>query len=276
MTTAELFGDPDQWPDQDLVAISEAFGPHLVLAALREGVFPMPIDDDEVPAELRDAMGWWSPLMRANLPLDRVRVSSSLRKSARHYTTTVDRDFEAVIDRCADPSRPLGWIDDRIARAYLFLHDRGHAHSVETWDSEGRLVGGLYGVSLGGLFSGESMFHDPEHGRDASKTALIRLAVELASTDPRILDVQWLTDHLTSLGAVEQSREDYLEGLDEALAAPPVSWTPPSAPRWEGRQVLAAFDSRPCAATPDQPAGQGPAPGPEPEPGSGAVTEVVR
>jgi len=172
-------------------------------------------------------------------------VSSSLRKSARHYTTTVDRDFEAVIDRCADPSRPLGWIDDRIARAYLFLHDRGHAHSVETWDSEGRLVGGLYGVSLGGLFSGESMFHDPELGRDASKVALLRLACELASTDPRILDVQWLTPHLETLGAVEVPRHTYLEDLDEVLRSPEPGWTPADEPLWTGRRLLEAFDGRP-------------------------------
>ncbi|WP_051232452.1 leucyl/phenylalanyl-tRNA--protein transferase [Acidipropionibacterium thoenii] len=245
MTTPELFGDPDQWPEQDLVAISGAFGPHLVLAALREGVFPMPVDGPEVPAELRDGMGWWSPLKRANLPLDRIRVSSSLRKSARRYSTTVDRDFEAVLEGCADPHRPLGWIDDRIRQAYLFLHERGHVHSVETWDRQGRLVGGLYGVSVGGLFSGESMFHDPEHGTDASKTALIRLAVELAATEPRLLDVQWLTDHLASLGAVEQPRESYLEDLDGVLGAGPVRWTPPTAEAWSGTRLLASFDSRP-------------------------------
>lgn len=245
MTIPELFGDPDQWPEQDLVAISEAFGPHLVLGALREGVFPMPLDGSEVPPEMCDGMGWWSPLMRANLPLERLRVARSLRKSAKHYTTTVDRGFAAVVDGCADPRRPLGWIDGRIRRAYLFLHERGHAHSVETWDGEGRLVGGLYGVSVGGLFSGESMFHDPEHGRDASKTALIRLAVELASSAPRVLDVQWLTPHLSRLGAVEQSREAYLECLDEVLEASPVRWTPAGDPAWGGKRLLEAFDSRP-------------------------------
>jgi leucyl/phenylalanyl-tRNA--protein transferase len=116
---------------------------------------------------------------------------------------------------------------------------------VETWDDQGRLVGGLYGVSVGGLFSGESMFHDPEHGRDASKTALIRLIVELASRAPRILDVQWLTDHLAGLGAVERPREAYLEALDKVLDAPPVHWTPSVDPAWDGGQLLEAFDSRP-------------------------------
>lgn len=245
MTTPELFGDPDQWPEQDLVAVSGAFGPHLVLAALREGVFPMPIDGDEVPAHLRSGMGWWSPLMRANLPLDRVRPTRSLRKTAKHYRTTVDKDFEQVIARCADPSRPLGWIDSRIRRAYVFLHQRGWGHSVETWDDAGRLVGGLYGVSVGGLFSGESMFHDPEHGRDASKTALLRLVVELASPRPRILDVQWLTPHLASMGAVEVPREDYLGRLDAVLASPAPDWSGSGEDSWGGRRLLEAFDVRP-------------------------------
>ncbi|AFV90866.1 Leucyl/phenylalanyl-tRNA--protein transferase [Acidipropionibacterium acidipropionici ATCC 4875] len=245
MTTPELFGDPDQWPEQDLVSISEAFGPHLVLAALHEGVFPMPIDGDEVPEPLRGGMGWWSPQLRARMPLERIRVPRSLRKSARHYRTSVDREFEEVVRRCADPTRPLGWIDSRISDAYSFLHHSGWAHSVETWDEEGRLVGGLYGVSVGGLFSGESMFHDPELGRDASKVALPRLACELASTDPRILDVQWLTPHLETLGAVEVPRHTYLEDLDEVLRSPEPGWTPADEPLWTGRRLLEAFDGRP-------------------------------
>lgn len=252
MTTPELFGDPDQWPDQDLVAVSEAFGPHLVLTALHEGVFPMPIDGDEVPEPLRAGMGWWSPRLRANLPLEGIRVARSLRKSARHYHTTVDTGFEDVVRRCADPARPLGWIDSRICDAYSFLHGSGWAHSVETWDDDGRLVGGLYGVSVGGLFSGESMFHDPEHGRDASKVALLRLACELATTAPRLLDVQWLTPHLESLGARETSRQSYLDSLDEILAAPGPDWTPAPNTPWSGRRLLEEFDRRPLPERDDR------------------------
>lgn len=257
MTTPELFGDPDQWPDQDLVSISEAFGPHLVLAALHEGVFPMPIDGDEVPETLHAGMGWWSPQLRARMPLDEIRLTRSLRKSARHYRTSVDRDFEEVVRRCADPSRPLGWIDSRIRDAYTFLHRSGWAHSVEAWDDEGRLVGGLYGVSVGGLFSGESMFHDPEHGRDASKVALIRLACELAATSPRLLDVQWLTPHLESLGAVEVPRVAYLEDLDGVLAASGPDWTPADEPLWAGRRLLEEFAHRAHPGADDRPGSQG-------------------
>nr|WP_300147623.1 leucyl/phenylalanyl-tRNA--protein transferase [Propionicimonas sp.] len=216
-----IFGPPRSWPAQDLIAFSAEFDEALVLAAYAEGVFPMPLH-----ASAFGQMGWWSPVHRGVLTLDALRVTRSLRRSAARYTTTVDLAFADVLERCADPSRPYGWIDDDIRRVYTSLHRQGSVHSVETWDAAGRLVGGLYGVSLGGLFAGESMFHDPVHGRDASKVALLAL-VELLSdehAEDRIIDVQWQTDHLAGLGVVEVDRDEYLGLLTEALAVPEPAW----------------------------------------------------
>jgi len=184
-------------------------------------------------------MGGWSPLRRAVLPSGGLRVARSLRKMAARYTTTVDRAFPDVLAACADPGRPDGWIDDRIAFAYTALHQAGYVHSVETWDAQGRLVGGLYGVHQAGMFAGESMFHHPELGRDASKVALLRLVAELARARVGLLDVQWLTPHLASLGVVELPRRDYLAQLDLALDAEHRN-TWPSAERWDSQRLLAS------------------------------------
>lgn len=129
----------------------------------------------------------------------------------------MDTAFAEVIDACADPARPHGWIDGQIAAAYRELHRLGWAHSVEAWTPEGDLVGGLYGIAVGGLFAGESMFH---HAPDASKVALVHLVDLLNDGGAALLDVQWTTDHLISLGAVDVAREDYLERLAAALARP--------------------------------------------------------
>jgi len=215
-----LFGPPRTWPDQDLIGRSAEFDPALVLGAYRCGVFPMPLE------VLADDMGWWSPMRRGVLPLDRLRVSRSLRQSTQRYATTVDSAFDLVVSACADPARPGGWIDARIAAVYTRLFEAGYVHSVETWDDTARLVGGLYGVSLGGLFAGESMFHDPRLGRDASKVALLRLA-EILQARPDgdvLLDVQWVTPHLASLGAVEIPRAEYLRRLSAALDQPDTVW----------------------------------------------------
>ena len=216
-----LFGPEGEWPRQDLIAFSEEFDAYLALAAYRSGVFPMPLLEGDHPTD----MGWWSPMQRGILPLGQFRISRSLRKSARRYTTTVDVAFDEVMARCADPGRDGGWITDGVVGVYRYFHQRGVAHSVETWDATGRLVGGLYGVSVGGLFSGESMFHDDEGGRDASKVALVRLVQELTrGVDPtrvdevRLLDVQWLTAHLATLGAIEVPRTTYLTRLDGVLS----------------------------------------------------------
>lgn len=221
MWRSAIFGPAEDWPAQDLIAFSSEFDPDLVLDAYRTGVFPMPLH-----ASGFGEMGWWSPTRRGILPLDALRVTRSMRKSARRYTTTVDTAFDRVIAACADPRRANGWIDADILAVYRALHRSGHAHSVETWDAEGRLVGGLYGISLGGLFAGESMFHDPVHGRDASKVALMALVDLLsdAHAEERIIDVQWQTPHLASLGVIEVDRAEYLALLDEALGVPEPDW----------------------------------------------------
>ena len=147
------------------------------------------------------------------LPLDRLRVSRSLRRSLRRFEVRVDDAFGPVIDACADPRRPAGWIDLAIRAAYLELHRLGWVHSVEAW-CDGRLAGGLYGVSIGGLFAGESMFHVQ---RDASKVALMHLVQLMRDSGMALLDVQWQTAHLKSLGAIEISRDDYLARAEAAL-----------------------------------------------------------
>ena len=136
---------------------------------------------------------------------------------------TVDQDFDAVIGACADRRRRAGWIGTDFRRAYTELARRGIAHSVEARDrSDGRLLGGLYGVVLGGLFAGESMFHVDPDGRDASKVALVELVRMMTADglDGRLLDVQWCTPHMASLGAVAIPRTDYLERLERALQLP--------------------------------------------------------
>ena len=212
------FGAPATWRSDDLIGVSREFDAELVLAAYRSGVFPM-------PARKR-LMGWYSPLRRGVLPLDGLRVTRSLRKMTRRYAVTVDADFEAVVDGCADPGRDGGWIDRDIRRVYRQLHHAGHVHSVEAWTEEGELAGGLYGVSTGGLFAGESMFHRPDVGRDASKVALVGLVslLQAAGGDGRLLDVQWRTEHLASLGVVEVPRLEYLDRLARAVELPPPDW----------------------------------------------------
>lgn len=201
-------------PDDDLVALGADLEPGTILAAYRHGLFPMPLGASSPLA--RDPMGWWSPVRRGVLSLDDLVVSRSLRRSARDFEVRVDTAFTEVVEACADPRRPHGWIDRRIRRAYGRLHELGWAHSVETW-RDGELVGGLYGLGIGGLFAGESMFH---RASDASKVALVGL-VELLSDDraaDRLVDVQWVTPHLASLGVREIGRPDYLALLPQLLA----------------------------------------------------------
>lgn len=232
MELSGAFGPHESWPDQDLVALSAEFDADLVVEAYCAGVFPMPLRDAGWPP---DTMGWWSPVDRGILPPDDLRVARSLRKSARHYTVTVDAAFDDVLARCADPARPEGWIDGRVRAVYTELHRAGVVHSVEAWTREGDLAGGLYGVGLGGLFAGESMFHDPRIGRDASKVALMRLVDLLDDgVEDRLLDVQWVTPHLGGLGAVEVERVDYLRLLADALPLPPADWAAAQQITWRG------------------------------------------
>jgi leucyl/phenylalanyl-tRNA--protein transferase len=202
---------PDLAGDDDLVGSGADLEPGTLLAAYRAGLFPMPTPDSR-------AMLWWSPARRGVLPLDGLRVSRSLRQSCARYDIRVDTAFDAVIRACADPARDGGWITDEIIEAYTRLHGDGWVHSVEAWDDEG-LAGGLYGVAIGGLFAGESMFHSR---RDASKAALVGLVRMLSDehADERVLDVQWQTAHLARLGVVEVPRDDYLARLRRAIALP--------------------------------------------------------
>lgn len=219
-TPVDPAGFGDQGPD-DLVAHGADLAPGTLLAAYRAGMFPMPVGGDGGPA-------WWCPVRRGVLDPAALRVTRSLRKSAAHFSVTVDTDFDAVITACARIPRPGGWIDDDTLAAYRALHQLGWAHSVEARTVEDRLVGGLYGISLGGLFAGESMFHveDPV-GRDASKVALRGLCALLsADAAPRLVDVQWLTPHLAGLGATTIGRREYLARLPGLLATPaPAAFT---------------------------------------------------
>lgn len=210
--TGWIFPDLATADDDDLVGMGADLEPGTLLAAYRSGLFPMPSGEPGVP------MLWWSPQRRGILPLDRLRVSRSLRQSARRMEVRVDTAFAEVIGACADPSRDSGWIDAEIVEAYTTLHRLGWAHSVESW-RDGELVGGLYGVAIGGLFAGESMFH---RARDASKVALLGLVELLRDeyADRRLLDVQWRTPHLASLGVVEVSRARYLRVLAQTLQVP--------------------------------------------------------
>jgi leucyl/phenylalanyl-tRNA--protein transferase len=150
------------------------------------------------------------------IPLDGLRVSRSLRRSLGRFRVTVDQDFPAVIAACADPARPHGWIDEDMQAAYLRLHELGWAHSLEAWAGD-ELAGGLYGVAIGGLFAGESMFH---RRSDASKVALVHLVEHLTAGGASLLDVQWTTPHLVSLGAVDIPRAEYQRRLHAALEHP--------------------------------------------------------
>lgn len=209
-----IFPDPLEAED-DIVAVGADLEPATVLSAYEQGIFPMPLSNF-------DEMSWWSPARRGVLPLDGLLVSRSLRQSARRYRVTIDEAYDEVVAGCADESRPGAWIDDAIVAAYRRLHDLGYVHSVEVWHGDD-LVGGLYGVAIGGLFAGESMFH---RRRDASKVALQALVELLSDGQPdRLLDVQWSTPHLASLGVVEVPRETYLRLLRRALNVPlPAPW----------------------------------------------------
>lgn len=173
----------------------------------------MPVDGE---------LAWWSPVRRGVLVPEDLRVTRSMRRSAKAFTLTYDTDFAGVVQACADPNRPGGWISPEIEAAYLRLHDLGWAHSVEARDADGALVGGLYGLQVGRLFAGESMFH---RTRDASKVALMAL-VDLQAGG--LVDVQWLTSHLASLGVAEISREDYLGRIADLVDRPPPMWPAPA------------------------------------------------
>ena len=209
------FPPVDAADEDGLVGLGADLEPGTILAAYRLGMFPMPLGG-------RGPLGWWSPDPRAVIPLDGLRVSRSLRRSLRNFEIRVDTAFDEVIDACGDPSRPHGWISPDIRAAYRRLHELGWVHSVEAWtvdDHDGRLAGGLYGVAIGGLFAGESMFH---RRTDASKAALVGLVDLLreGGSAGRVLDVQWMTPHLASLGAVDVPRDEYVRRVAAAVGLP--------------------------------------------------------
>lgn len=206
--------DPATWPDQDLIAMGADLAPATIVEAYRNGAFPM---------HHEGVLCWWSPTQRGILQPGDVRVSRSLARSVRRYTLTYDTDFAGVVDACADPSRPGAWINDSIREAYVRLHRRGWAHSIETRDTHGNLLGGLYGLQVGRLFAGESMFH---WARDASKVALVGLAAVQAGG---LIDVQWSTSHLASLGVIAIDRQDYLERIAALVDLPSPDWPTGSA-----------------------------------------------
>jgi len=198
---------PELADDNGLCGIGADLAPGTLLAAYRSGIFPMPLR--------KKTLGWWSPDPRGVIPLAGLIVSRSLRRSCRRYEVRFKTSFREVMERCGDPTRPHGWITPQLVDAYEELHRLGWAHSVETY-RDGRLVGGLYGVSIARLFAGESMFSD---ATDASKVALVSLVDRLVESGALLLDVQWTTPHLTSIGAVDISRRDYLKLLADAVAA---------------------------------------------------------
>jgi leucyl/phenylalanyl-tRNA--protein transferase len=197
-----------EWPDSDVIATGGDLEPGTLITAYRSGIFPM-----ELPSRKR-VCGWWSPDPRGIVPLDNLRVTRSMRQSARRYTVRVDTCFVDIMRACGNPSRPDAWITEEFIEAFGRLHELGWAHSVEVFDRDSRLAGGLYGVRINGLFAGESMFH---LRRDASKVALMALVQLMRDTGMTLLDVQWCTAHLTSLGAIEVGRGEYLTLLAEAL-----------------------------------------------------------
>ena len=185
--------------------------PDMLLRAYAIGVFPMAEDRDDPD------LFWVDPRMRGIIPLDGFHVPKRLRRTVRgdRFQITANREFEGVIEGCAQSNegRPRTWINDRIITLYTALHHLGHAHSVECW-RDGELVGGLYGVSLGGAFFGESMFsREP----DASKIALVHLVARLRVGDFQLLDSQFITRHLRRFGAIEIPRSEYRQRLADAL-----------------------------------------------------------
>jgi leucyl/phenylalanyl-tRNA--protein transferase len=187
--------------------------PEVLIKAYSVGIFPMAESADD------PSLFWVEPEQRGVIPLDGMHVSRRLARTIRSnkFEVHVDRDFDAVIDACAAPAagRSSTWINKRIRRLYRALFDRRQCHTVEAW-RDGRLVGGLYGVKIGAAFFGESMFH---FERDASKVALVHLVARLKVGGFKLLDAQFITDHLESMGAVEVARADYQDLLASAVAA---------------------------------------------------------
>ncbi|MGD8149813.1 leucyl/phenylalanyl-tRNA--protein transferase [Ornithinimicrobium sp. Y1694] len=200
-------------PGQDLVGVGADLQPWTILSGYRNGVFPMGLGEGGGPP-----LGWWSPDPRGVLLPGDLHVSRSLRRSLKAFEIRYDTAFESVVAGCAAPHRHGAWITPRIVDAYQDLHHLGWAHSVEAWQ-DGELVGGLYGLSIGRLFAAESKFHTVT---DASKAAVVGLVAAMEEDGmPWVVDVQWRTDHLASLGVREVPRTTYLELLGGLIEGEP-------------------------------------------------------
>lgn len=212
--------------------------PQILLRAYSVGMFPMAESADD------PTLFWVDPHMRGVFPLDGLIVSKRLARTVRsdRFEVCVDRDFDAVIEGCAAaaPDRPGTWINARIRRLYRELFDGGHAHTVECY-ADGALVGGLYGVALGAAFFGESMFH---RRTDASKVALVHLVARLRRGGFRLLDAQFVTPHLESLGAIEAPRDLYHAMLDDAIGAAAEFYVWPRSRRVTGAEALASLNAQ--------------------------------
>src|SRR6266446_2481189 len=214
--------------------------PEVLLKAYACGIFPMAESADD------PALYWIEPEKRGVIPLDRFHLPGRLARTVRSdcFTVTVDRDFDGVLDGCAQsrPGRPRTWINTRIRMLYRKLYERRHCHSLEVYDGD-LLVGGLYGVTLGRAFFGESMFH---RARDASKVALVHLVARLKAGGFRLLDTQFVTDHLRSFGAAEIPRRRYRTLLDKAIAGEPADFLKlPAGQPVSGADALAIIAKRP-------------------------------
>ncbi|MDA8080791.1 MAG: leucyl/phenylalanyl-tRNA--protein transferase [Actinomycetota bacterium] len=203
----------------DLIFHGGDLSPATLLDAYRSGLFPMPLENRH--------LGWFCPAQRGIFITVRrkdqclpAHISRSLRKSIDRFSFSVNLAFDQVISGCANPERTGSWITAEIKEAYTLLHKMGWAHSFEVWTGNieaGDLAGGLYGVAIGGLFAGESMFHNTA---DASKAALVALISMMMEQGGILIDAQWNTDHLASMGAVTIPRIEYLGLLEEALSLP--------------------------------------------------------
>src|SRR6266851_18683 len=207
----ELWRDPELADATGLVAMGGDLSPARLLEAYRRGIFPW--YDENLP------ICWWSPDPRAIFELDRFHVPRRLRRTCRSgpLQVTCNRAFSEVIRGCADRPGQGTWITQEMMHAYETLHGLGHAHSIEVWSGD-QLAGGIYGVAVGGLFAGESMF---SRRRDASKVALVHLIDRLREREFQLFDIQFLNEHTARLGAVEIPRREYLERLRAALACDP-------------------------------------------------------
>lgn len=204
--SAWLLPDPALADTDGVVGIGADLAPGTLAEAYRAGIFPWPHSGVALP--------WFSPDPRGVLPPDRVHVSRSLARTLRRsgWTTTIDRSFPDVVEGCATERGEDGtWITEAMADAYLRLHQLGWAHSIEVWDGPG-LVGGLYGVQVGGVFTGESMFH---RASDASKVAMVDLCRRLREAGASLFDVQLTTPHLRRMGAIDVPRPDFLQQLHQ-------------------------------------------------------------